>query len=160
MHSPNLSVDTVISCSYNILFLKDTNSSVLSNFAVKGYPVIDGVLNTTRVSFARFINNHSCDYGMFAVGNNPLSPDAVHSMQMVDTTKYSVDMESLAFFYEPDPGWIVQEVCMLRLVVGGGNACGTVNLSAGDCIANAIILFYLRRGAKGIIYLIIIQRAS
>lgn len=78
---------------------------------MKGYPVINGVLNTSRLSFARFNrSNHNCMYGVFAVGNNPLSPDAVHPMQMTGTNKYSVDLDSLAFYYEPDPEWIVQEV--------------------------------------------------
>lgn len=78
---------------------------------MKGYPVIDGVLNADGVSFARFTDNQDCDYGSYAVGNNPLSPDAVHPMQMRATNKYNVDLDSLVFFYEPDPAWIVQEVC-------------------------------------------------
>ena len=78
---------------------------------MKGYPVIDGVLNTFGVSFARFTSNQNCSYGVYAVGNNPLSPDAVHPLQMVGTNKFNVDLDSLAFFYEPDPAWIVQEVC-------------------------------------------------
>lgn len=86
------------------------DSSTLCNPAVKGYPVIDGVLNTSRVSFARFTSDSNCSYGMYAVGNNPLSPDAVHPMQMTGTNKYNVHLDSLAFFYEPNPNWIVQEV--------------------------------------------------
>ncbi len=31
-------------------------------------------------------------------------------MQMTGTNKYNVDLDSLAFFYEPKLGWIVQEV--------------------------------------------------
>jgi hypothetical protein len=73
--------------------------------------VIDGVLLTHRVSFARFTGDQRCSYGAYAVGNNPLSPDAVHPMVMSATSKYNVNISSLAFFYEPDPGWIVQEVC-------------------------------------------------
>ena len=72
--------------------------------------MIDGVLITRRLSFARFTNDH-CNYGTYAIGNNPLSPDAVHPMQMTATSKYNVHLNSLAFFYEPDPEWIVQEVC-------------------------------------------------
>ena len=84
---------------------------------MKGYPVIDGVLNATRISFARFTTAPACSYGVFAVGNNPLSPDAVHPMQMTGTSKYNVDLNSLAFFYEPDPEWIVQEAsCLFELV--------------------------------------------
>lgn len=77
---------------------------------MKGYPVIDGVLNANRVSFARFNNNGDCNYGSYAIGNNPLSPDAVHPVQMRATSKYNVNLDHLAFFYEPNPAWIVQEV--------------------------------------------------
>ena len=77
---------------------------------VKGYPVSDGVVNASRVSFARFASDPTCSHGVFAVGNNPLSPDAVHPMQMTGTSKYNVDLNSLAFYYEPKPEWIVQEV--------------------------------------------------
>ena len=78
---------------------------------MKGYPVIDGVLKSNGISFARFNSNDGCSYGSYAIGNNPLSPDAVHPMHMSATNKYNVDLDSLAFFYEPDPAWIVQEVC-------------------------------------------------
>lgn len=77
---------------------------------MKGYPVIDGVVHTSRLVFARFHNNDGCLYSSYAVGNNPLSPDAVHPMQMRATSKFNVAITSLAFFYEPDPEWIVQEV--------------------------------------------------
>ena len=77
---------------------------------MRGYPVIDGVVNANNISFARFFDL-GCDYGIFAVGNNPLSPDAVHPMEMRGTDKISVELTSLVFFYEPDVEWIVQEVC-------------------------------------------------
>ncbi len=77
---------------------------------VKGYPVIDGVAIARRVSFARFPSRHSCSYGIYAIGNNPESPDAVHPLHMTATNKYSVDIDALAFMYEPDPEWRVQEV--------------------------------------------------
>ena len=83
---------------------------LLCHNAVKGYPVIDGVVNMHQVSFARFTTNHSCSYGMYAVANNPESPDAVHPLHLMGTNKYNVDLDALAFFYEPDPYWIVQEV--------------------------------------------------
>lgn len=89
----------------------EKGSHVITSVAVKGYPVIDGVLSVNNVSFGRFTSDHGCDYGMFAVGNNPLSPDAVHPMQMTGTSKFNVHLDSLAFFYEPNPDWIVQEVC-------------------------------------------------
>ncbi len=76
---------------------------------VKGYPVIDGVINMERVSFARFFETN-CNYNMVAIANNPLSPDAVHPIHMTSTNKLNVDLDHLAFFYEPDPDWIVQEV--------------------------------------------------
>ncbi len=47
---------------------------------------------------------------IYATGNNPESPDAVHPLHMTATNKYSVDIDALAFMYEPDPEWRVQEV--------------------------------------------------
>ena len=78
---------------------------------MKGYPVIDGVTNVESVSFARFFDQ-DCSYRSFAVGNNPLSPDAVHPMHMTRTTKYNVSLNSLVFYYEPKVEWIVQEVTL------------------------------------------------
>ena len=78
--------------------------------AVKGYPVIDGVVTTNRLTFARFFTSNGCSYRSYAVGNNPLSPDAVHPMVMAATFKLSVDLTSLVYFYEPNVEWIVQEV--------------------------------------------------
>ena len=78
---------------------------------MKGYPVIDGVLEANNVTFARFFNLTDCDnYGVYAIGNNPLSPDAVHPMQMSCSTRLSTDKESIAYYYPPNPDWIVQEV--------------------------------------------------
>ena len=79
---------------------------------MKGYPVIDGITNLESVSFARFFD-HDCSYRSFAVGNNPLSPDAVHPMHMTRTTKYNATLNSLVFYYEPNVEWIVQEVILL-----------------------------------------------
>ena len=78
---------------------------------MKGYPVIDGVTKLEEVSFARFYDQ-GCSYHSFAVGNNPLSPDAMHPMHMIMTTKYNVSLNSLVFYYEPDLEWIVQEVIL------------------------------------------------
>ena len=72
--------------------------------------MIDGVVNTNGLSFARFFGE-GCQYNSFAIGNNPLSPDAVHPMHMTGTNKYNVELNSLVFFYEPDVEWINQEVC-------------------------------------------------
>ncbi len=76
---------------------------------MKGYPAIDGVVHMDRVSFARFTDSN-CDYNTVAIANNPLSADAVHPIYMTGTNKLNVGMNNLAFFYEPDPEWIVQEV--------------------------------------------------
>ncbi len=76
---------------------------------MKGYPVIDGGVFTTNLTFARFFDAE-CRYGIYCIGNNPLSPDAVHPMYMTGTSLFNVEKNSLAFFYEPDVGWIVQEV--------------------------------------------------
>ena len=78
---------------------------------VKGYPVVDGVTEVERVSFARFFDE-GCDYNSYAIANNPLSPDAVHPMHMSTTTKYNVSLSALVFYYEPDVEWIVQEVIL------------------------------------------------
>lgn len=79
---------------------------------VKGYPVIDGVSEANNVTFARFFNLTDCsqNYGAYAIGNNPLSPDAVHPMQLSNSTRLNTAKESIAYYYPPDPTWIVQEV--------------------------------------------------
>ena len=77
---------------------------------MKGYPVIDGVLETTNMTFASFYTPSGCKYDVFAVSNNPLSPDAVHPMHMKSSTKINVSFDALVFFHEPNPDWIVQEV--------------------------------------------------
>lgn len=84
---------------------------VMLLFIVKGYPVIDGVLEVNDVTFARFFNLSDCsNHGVYAIGNNPLSPDAVHPMQVTGCTRLNTDKESIAYYYPPDPEWIVQEV--------------------------------------------------
>ena len=85
---------------------------------VKGYPVIDGVLQLTDVMFARFpANSADCHYGTFAIGNNRLSPDAVHPLVISSTTLLDCDTSSLVYFHDPDPTWINQEVCVWCVVV-------------------------------------------
>ncbi len=84
--------------------------------AVKGYPVIDGVVNMERVSFARFTESN-CNYNTVAIANNPLSPDAVHPIHMTGTNKLNVDLNRLTFFYEPDPAWIVQEASSYKYTI-------------------------------------------
>ena len=101
--------------TYNIYSKKlvGTNIKILCDYSlihtVKGYPVIDGVTRVEGVSFARFFDE-GCIYASYAVGNNPLSPDAVHPVHMTGTTKFNVSLSSLVFFYEPNIEWIVQEV--------------------------------------------------
>lgn len=78
---------------------------------VKGYPVIDGVLRLTNITFARFSAlSNPCPYGIYAITNNPLSPDAVHPIVMTGTSRLNCDENSLVHFHDPDPDWINQEV--------------------------------------------------
>ena len=87
----------------------------LSLYTVKGYPVIDGALYLTNITFARFLYNTpstTCPYNTFAIGNNPLSPDAIHPAILTGTSLLNCDTNSLVFFYDPNPGWITQEVCI------------------------------------------------
>ena len=90
-------------------------SSSPTSRAVKGYPVIDGRVEATNVTFARFFSPTNCPYNVFAIGNNPLSPDAVHPMEMRQTGKINVNRDNIAFYYEPNPAWIVQEVSKLAV---------------------------------------------
>ena len=86
-------------------------------FAVKGYPVIDGLLETTNLTFANFYTPSGCEYSVYAVSNNPLSPDAGHPMYMRSSIKVNASFNSLAFFHEPNPNWIVQEVTYHKIIV-------------------------------------------
>ena len=87
---------------------------------VKQYPVIDGISDTVGVTFARFQDTSAsgCGYKTAAIGNNPLSPDAVHSLHMEQTSKLSVHQSSLVLFYDPDPAWIMQEVSRACVDIG------------------------------------------
>ena len=87
---------------------------------VKQYPVIDGISDTVGVTFARFQDTSAsgCGYKTAAIGNNPLSPDAVHPLHMEQTNKLSVHQSSLVLFYDPDPAWIVQEVSRAGVDIG------------------------------------------
>ena len=73
--------------------------------------MIDGVVFANNMAFARFFDS-GCNYNIYAVGNNPLSPDAVHPIHMTETTLFNVEKDSLAFFYKPNVAWIVQEVSL------------------------------------------------
>lgn len=77
---------------------------------VKGYATIDGDAYAENIVFARFMSLDNCMYGAFAVGNNPLSADAVHPLRLASVTKLNVSTDNLAHYYDPDPEWIVQEV--------------------------------------------------
>ena len=73
--------------------------------------MIDGVLLLSDMVFARFTaNSEECLYKISAIGNNPLSPDAVHPIVMTTTTLLNYHPDSLVFFHDPDPDWINQEV--------------------------------------------------
>ena len=86
-----------------------TACNSLCSFSVKGYPVIDGVLKMNNNTFARFFNN--CAYSTYAIGNNPESLDAVPPINIIGTTKLNVQLTSLAYFYNPNPAWVNQDVC-------------------------------------------------
>ena len=94
--------------------------------------MIDSVSYFERVSFARFFDE-GCSYGSFAIGNNPLSPDAVHPMHMSTTTKFNVSLNSLVFYYEPNVDWIVQEV-MLTMYYKDTPILYTLSGTTQDCI--------------------------
>ena len=77
------------------------------------------------VSFARFFAS-SCSYVTVAIGNNPLSPDAVHPVHMTGTNKFNVELDSLVFLYEPDLEWITQEVWLqYMIIISLQVVCGT-----------------------------------
>ena len=94
--------------------------------------MIDGVSYFEHVSFARFFDE-GCSYGSFAIGNNPLSPDAVHPMHMSTTTKFNVSLNSLVFYYEPNVDWIVQEV-MVSMHYEDTLILCTLSGTTQDCI--------------------------
>ena len=74
----------------------------LFSITVKGYSTIDGDAHAENVVFVSFTPLQNCAYGVYAIGNNPLSPDAVHPLHL--------STDNLAHYYDPDPEWIVQEV--------------------------------------------------
>ena len=79
-------------------------------FSVKGYPVIDGRLELTNLTLIGFTQPASCSYNVFVIGNNPVSPDAVHPVEMRGTVKVDVPNDNIAHFYPPNEEWINQEV--------------------------------------------------
>ena len=72
--------------------------------------MIDGRLEVTNVTFARFFTLDGCRYQPFAITNNPLSPDAVHPTEVRGAVKIDVDRLNIAHFYDPKLAWINQEV--------------------------------------------------
>ena len=80
------------------------------SITVKGYPTVDGDAYAENIVLVNFVSLDDCGYGVFAVGNNPLSADAVHPLRLKSITKLNVSTDNLAHYYDPDPEWIVQEV--------------------------------------------------
>lgn len=73
--------------------------------------MIDGVLRLTNITFARFsVISNPCPSGIYAITNNPLSPDAVHPTVMTSISHLNCDENSLVHFHDPDLEWINQEV--------------------------------------------------
>lgn len=79
-------------------------------YSVKGYPTVDGRAEAVGVTFAHFTPPTDCSYSSALVTNNPLSPDAVHPLEINNVIQIDVTHENLVHFYDPDPNWIVQEV--------------------------------------------------
>ena len=77
---------------------------------VKGYPTVDGEVVSTGITLAHFKAPNDCTYSAFTITNNPISPDAVHPLQMNEVIKLDIPQENLVYFYDPNPDWIVQEV--------------------------------------------------
>ena len=77
---------------------------------MKSYPTIAGQVNLTSVTFARFSNYQPCGHNSFVVGNNELSPDAMHPNYFEDTGLIDVDPLRIVHLWPPNPAWIVQEV--------------------------------------------------
>ena len=79
-------------------------------FIVKGYPTVDGEATATNITFAHFTPPVNCTYTSTLISNNPISPDAVHPLELEGVVKLDVPQNNLVYFYDPDPNWIVQEV--------------------------------------------------
>ena len=79
---------------------------------MKGYPTVDGYAEASGITFAHFNLPSNCPYSSALISNNPLSPDAVHPLEISSVIKLDVTQESLIKFYDPDPSWIVQEVSL------------------------------------------------
>lgn len=82
---------------------------------MKGYPTVDGKAEASGITFAHFIPPSDCSYSSALICNNPLSPDAVHPLEISGVTKINVTQEGLIHFYDPNPDWIVQEVSLHEL---------------------------------------------
>ena len=79
----------LLSLVYTRVFCSNSDSSFTFFFSTHS----ERLQNTNGESFARFFAS-SFDYGAFAIGNNPLSPDAVHPVHMTGTNEsneYTVD---------------------------------------------------------------------
>ncbi len=90
-----------------LLFLLLCVSAIL---IVKGYPTVDGEATATNITFAHFTPPVDCTYTGALISNNPISPDAVHPLELYSVVKLDTPQNNLVHFYDPNPNWIVQEV--------------------------------------------------
>jgi plastocyanin len=121
---------------------------------VKSYPTIAGQVNLTSVTFARFGNYQPCEHDSFAVGNNELSPDAMHPNYFENTKLIDVDPLKIAHLWPPNPAWIVQEDCIDMDCDGpkhsmisdiDGQLVGTTSGTRGSIIPEAELRFDITR---------------
>ena len=94
-----------------------SKNNIIYSFTVKSYPTIDGEVTGTNMTFVEFNIPNNCGHKSYLIGNNPLSPDAVHPLQLRNVHKLSVSNDSLVFYYDPDPDWIVQEVRTTEVII-------------------------------------------
>lgn len=81
---------------------------------MKGYPTVDGDATAVNLVFAHFNSTTDCSYTSALISNNPISPDAVHPLELSGVVKFDVSHDNLIHFYDPDPDWIVQEVVYFK----------------------------------------------
>lgn len=77
---------------------------------MKSYPAVAGQVNVSSVTFARFKTYERCTHSSYVIGNNQLSPDAMHPNYFRDSGLIEVEPSNVAHLWPPNPAWIVQEV--------------------------------------------------
>ena len=75
------------------------------------YPAISGFTKVKGVTLAGFQVNQ-CGRRDYAIGSNPLSPDATHPGYFSAVETVDVLSECLAFLAKPDAGWINPGDCV------------------------------------------------